>query len=1047
MKKLLQSLFILLFVAATAMAQNRTITGTVTSRADGLPLPGVSVKVKGSSTGVATGTNGKFSITVNSSATTLEFSSIGFVAQNISLGTTSTINVALEADSKSLSEVVVVAYGTQKKESITGSVARIGAADLESRVITNITQALAGAAPGISTNSGNGQPGNNADIRIRGFGSINASNSPLYVVDGFPYEGYIGDINSNDVESISILKDASSTALYGARAANGVIIITTKRGGSADPKLNVNYTGGLSSRAIQEYDKVDVYEYYPLFWQALKNNRMYSNGDTEAAAKTYASNTVGTQLVYNPFNIPANQLVTEDGKLNPNAQLLYNDFDWIKGMQNNGVRNEASLDYSAKQQKSDYYVSLGYTKDNGFVIGSDFERINSRISINSTPKSWLKLGINLAGALASNNLANATADDSGAINNPFVFARGIGPIYPVRAYTAAGEPVLDDKGVHMYDYGMHPGAVGRPGGAYPGRHIIYETLLNTDRSSRSSITGRTFAEVSFLKHFKFTTSLALDLANYRSMTVRSKVVGDGVTNGGTSSRSSNEYRNVSFNQLLRYEREFGLHSLKVLAGHEAQKVDNTYLSGNRRLMNLDGNVELVNYVTLNGLSGYVNNLRRDAYLSKVEYSFNNKFFADASYRRDGSARFSRISRWGDFYSFGAAWNLTNEDFLKRTSWLSNLKLRTAYGTVGNDALSTYNEFQALYSLSYNNATEAGALATKLANDALTWEVNKTLTVGLDFAVLNNRIDATVEWFRRGSSQLLFDVPQGLSSMVTTRNENIGTMHNTGLEFTINAKVIRGKDFKWDVQFNNTFLKNKITKLPGGNTIPSGTKRLEEGKDIYAFYLRQWYGADPANGQGLWLRDPSFSTTAAGSQTINGVEVTSNPNNALWDYSGSAIPDYFGSYNNTFTYKGVSLSFLLNYQLGGKFYDSVYAGLFGLSYGTAVHKDALNSWSTPGQASNIPRLDVANYGTYNTQSSRFLIDASYLTIRNISLGYTIPTSLVKKAGLQRIKVFASGENVYMFSKRKGLNPMESFNGTNSNVYVPNRYVSAGLNVTL
>ncbi|SOD20051.1 SusC/RagA family TonB-linked outer membrane protein [Pedobacter xixiisoli] len=1045
MKKILQFFFIILFVAANAIAQEKVITGKVTGT-DGLPIPGVSVKVKGTTVGVATTPNGSFSIKVPSNAGLLEISSIGFKTKEVGIGSANNLSIVMEMETNVLNDVVVMAYGTQKKESITGSVAKIGAEQLESRVISNVTQALAGAAPGISASSGNGQPGADAGIRIRGFGSVNASNSPLYVVDGFPYEGNISDINANDIESISILKDASSTALYGARAANGVIIISTKKGATADPKLNVNYTTGISSRAIQEYDRVDAYDYYPLFWQALKNNRMYSNGDTEAAAITYANNNVGTQLVYNPFNVPANQLVTNDGKLNANASLLYNDFDWFGEMQNNGARNEASLDYSAKQAKSDYYVSLGYTKDNGFIIGSDFERINGRISVNSTPKSWLKLGVNLAGSLSDSNLANATSDNTGSNVNPFVFARGIGPIYPVRAYTATGEPVLDSKGVHMYDYGMHPGAVGRPSGAYPGRNVVYETLLNTNRSGRNSITGRTFAEISFLKHFKFTTNLAIDLANTRGTSAQSRVVGDGVTNAGTSTRSSNEYRNVSFNQLLKYERQFGVHSVKALAGHEIQKVDNTFLSGNRRLMNLDGNIELVNYVTLNGLSGSMTNLRRDAYLSKVEYGFNNKIFADVSYRRDASSRFSPKSRWGDFYSVGAAWNLTSESFLKDLSWLSNLKLRAAYGTVGNDALDTYYEYQALYSITYNNATEPGALNTKLANEDLTWEVNKTFTAGLDFALFNNRIDGSIDWFKRGSSQLLFDVPFGLSSVVTTRTENIGAMSNRGFEILLNAKVIRGKDFKWDVQLNNTFVKNKITSLPGGNPITSGTKRLEEGNDIYAFYLRQWYGADPANGQALWLRDPSVSATATGSQTINNVNVTSNPNNALWDYSGSAIPDYFGSLNNTFTYKGISLSFLLNYQLGGKFYDSIYAGLFGLSYGTSVHKDALNSWSAPGENNNTPRLDIANYGTYNTQSSRFLIDASYLSIRNVTLGYNIPKSLVSKTGLQRIRVFASGENIYMFSKRKGLNPMESFNGTNSNIYVPNRYVSAGLNVT-
>ncbi|RZK39728.1 MAG: SusC/RagA family TonB-linked outer membrane protein [Pedobacter sp.] len=1044
MKKLLQSLFVLVFIASAAFAQDRVITGTVKG-VDGVPLPGVSVAVKGTAIGTPTTPQGTFSIRVPSSATTLTFSSLGFKPKEVVIGTSANLQVTMETEVNMLKDVVVVAYGSQKKESITGSVARIGAEDLEKRLITNLTQALAGAAPGISANSGNGQPGSGADIRIRGFGSVNASNAPLYVVDGFPYEGYIADINANDIESITVLKDASSTALYGARAANGVILVTTKKGAASEPQFNVNFSSGLSSRAIPEYDRVGIYDYFPLFWTALKNNRMYGNGDTEAAAITYANNTVGPQLIYNPFDIPANQLVTADGKFNPNAKLMYDDFDWISGMQNKGARNEASLDYSARQGKSDYYVSLGYTKDNGFLIGSDFERINGRVSLNSAPKSWLRLGINLSGALADSNLASAFSDNSGSIVNPFVFARGIGPIYPVRAYTATGQPVIDEKGVHVYDYGMHPGAIGRPSGAYPGRHVINETLLNIDRASRNSITGRTFAEISFLKNFKFTTNLALDLATNRPTSAQNKIVGDGVTNGGTSTRGANEYRTVSLNQLLRYERDFGQHSLKVLAGHEIQKVDNTFLSGNRRLMNLDGNIELVNYVTLNGLTGSITNLRREGYLSKVEYGFKNKIFADVSYRRDASSRFSPKARWGDFYSVGAAWNMKNESFLQDVSWVNSLKVRAAYGTVGNDALDTYYEYQALYGLGFTNATEPGALATKLPNEDLTWEVSKSTTIGLDFGLFKDRLNGSIDVFRRGSSMLLFDVPQGLSSSVTTRTENIGAMYNQGLEIMLNAKIISGRNFNWDVQLNNTFLKNKVTSLPGGNAIISGTKRLAEGKDIYAFWLRQWYGADPQNGEALWLRDPAIAANAAGSKNVNGTEVTSNPNNALFDYSGSSISDYLGSLNNTFSYKNISLSFLLNYQLGGEYYDSVYAGLFGLSYGTAVHKDALNAWSAPGQPTNIPRLDVANQGTYNTASTRFLTDASYLNIRSVNITYAFPQALANKVGLRRVRVFASGENLVTFSKRKGLNPMENFNGTNANVYVPNRYVSAGVNV--
>lgn len=1022
------------------------VAGRVVSSDNGQPVPNVTVRVKGTTNATATDADGNYRLEQIAADAILVFSSVGYRNAEVTVNNRTVINISLEILSQIVEEVVV-AYGTQRRESITGSVASISSEDLERRVITNPTQALAGSAPGIQATTGNGQPGSAAGIRIRGYGSINASNAPLYVLDGFPYGGSLADISANDIENISVLKDASATALYGARAANGVIIITTKKGVSADPRLNINVTTGQSSRAIPEYEMVDVYDYYPVFWTALKNNRIYQVGDSEEAAIAYANNNVGSQLMYNPFNVPSSQLVTNDGRLNPNASLLYNDFDWIGAMSQNGARNDAQIDYSAKLGKSDYYVSLGHTKDNGFIIGSDFERVNGRISLNSTPKTWLTTGINLAAALVDNNNAAADSDQSTITANPFVFSRGIGPIYPVRAYTATGEPILDSQGTHIFDYGMHDGATGRP--AYNGRHVVYESLLNTRTSSRNSLIGRTYAEVSFLKYFKFTANAAIDLRMTRSTTFQSKEIGDGATNGGTSSRSANEYRHISYNQLLNYERDFGPHRITILAGHESTDVRETYLSASRRQENLEGNIELVNFTLLASGTGYVANLRREAYLSRVSYGYNDKIFVDASLRRDASSRFSPQSRWGTFYSAGAAWVLSNESPIQAISWINNLRLRAAYGTVGNDALGSYYEYQGLYSLgaTYNNALEPGALASKISNPDLTWEVNQSFNAGLDFAIFNNRIDGSIEVFSRGSSQLLFDVPKGLSAAINERTENIGTMHNTGLEVLLHAELIKKNNFRWDIQSNHSFVRNKISHLPDGNPIISGTKRLEEGRDIYAFYLRQWYGADPINGQGLWLRDPEYDHTEAGAQTINGEEVTNNPNHALYDYSGSAIPKYYGSLNNTFSYKGVSLSFLLNYQLGGKIYDSIYGILSGLGYGSGVHKDMLQAWTSPGETNQIPRLDVGNYGTYNSQSTRFLVDATHLNLRNISVAYHIPSRVVENIGMQKIRVFAIGENLHTWTKRKGLNPVETFNGTNSRIYVPNRYISVGLNVTL
>lgn len=1018
----------------------KTITGKVTDD-QGQPLSNVSVLVKGSKTGTATKVDGTYSIAVPNGGT-LVFSSVDFVAQEVKVGNESNLSISLAPANTTMNEVVVTAYGTQKRESITGSVSKVG--KIEDRLITNVSQILAGAAPGISATSGNGQPGSSAAIRIRGFGSINASSSPLYVVDGFPYGGYIGDINTSDIESITLLKDGSSTALYGSRAANGVVMITTKKGKLATPKFNIFVNTGYSSRGIEEYDRVGAYDYYPLMWQAMKHGLMFpasGTGQTEAVAAQNATNGIAAQLVYNPFGVPNNQVVGVDGKLNTSANLVYNDFDWFSPLERNGNRSEVGFSVSSKVNKSDYYFSLNYLDDKGFVIKSDFQRVNARLSINTQVKDWLKSGVSITSAIVNSN--QAAGDGSNTFINPFVFARGMGPIYPIHAFDPTGTPILDPFGAQYYDYGTHPGSVNRPSGASPGRHIIYETLLNERSQTRNSTIGRTFLEAKFFNYFTFTTNVGIDLNNFRSQSFQNRIVGDGVTGGGTSSRTSNEFRTISLNQLLNYNQKFGMHDVSVLVGHETQKNRDEYFSGSRRGMNLDGNIELANFVTLSSVNGEIGELRREGFLSRINYGYNNKYFVDLSLRRDASSRFSPKSRWGNFYSAGVSWSLMRETFIKNINWLNDLKLRASYGTVGNDELDSYFEYQALYSLGWNNAGEPGSLASKVTNPDLTWEDNKTYNIGLEFGILKNRVSGTIEYFDRGSSALLFDVPQGLSSIITTKTQNIGTMSNRGIELQLNFDIIKSKNINWEMNINFTSLKNNISKLPVETpTIVSGTKRLEVGKDIFAFYLRRWAGVDPADGAGLYYAAPGVTTSIR--VNSKGDTLTTNSSNAVYRYAGSAIPKFFGSLTNTVTFKDIALSFLLNYQVGGKFYDGNYAGLMGVSYGRALHADNLNAWKKPGDVTDIPRLDINNTAQFNAASDRWLIDASYLNVRNVTLSYKLPKSLLGKIGVDQAKFYVGGENLYIFSKRKGMNPAESFNGTNSPVYVPNRLINAGIN---
>lgn len=1051
MKKLLQSLFILLFVTTTAMAQNRTITGTVTSKEDGLPLPGVSVKVKGTNIGVSTGSTGRFSLSVPASAKVLEFSSIGFATTDVTIGTSNVVNASLSTDSKSLSEVVVVAYGTQKKEAITGSVSSISAADLENRPITNVTAALQGAAPGISVLSSNGQPGASAGVRIRGFGSFSASNSPLYVLDGSVYDGSLGDINQNDIESVSVLKDASSSALYGSRGANGVVIITTKKGKSAQPQLSANIVQGYSERGIPEYDRVNAYEYYPLVWQGIKNNLMYTASPalSEAAAATKASADVYTNLVYNPFNVPGAQLVGTDGKLNPAATLLYNDFDWYEPMTRAGKRTDANVSLSGRNDKSDYYVSLGYLNDQGFIIGSDFKRFNARMNVNAQIKPWLRSGLNLSGVFSNvNNASDAATGNGASFVNAFSFARNIGPIYPVRAFDAAGQPVFNNlTNEQWYDYGLHPGALTRPQGASPGRHVLYETLLNQNISRRNQLGARSFVEVKFLKDFKFTPSISIDIRNNNNNVYWNPTVGDGQTQKGYKSQNNSTITSYTFNQILNYDKQIQDHTFSALVGHENYDYGYRIFSASRTQLNLQGNTEFANFVNNNSSSGQADNDRIESYFSKFAYNYQGKYFFDASLRRDGSSRFAKDARWGTFYSLGASWAI-NKDFFQGVKWLDDLRLKASYGEVGNNLLDGYYLDRAFYELGWNNGVEPGALLVSAANPELKWESQNTFNLGLNFSLFKNRIFGEAEFFRKNVNDLLFSVPQPMSDPVTSIPQNVGSMYNQGFEIMLGGDIVRTADFKWTAVTNATFLKNKVTKLPVENpTIVSGTKRREVGYDYYQFWLRQYAGVDPSDGAALYVPDYTTTIAASAKRTVNGVEYVTVQSNALFARSGSAIPDMMGSLNNTFSYKNLSLSVLLNYQIGGKFYDSNYAGLMGgASYGGALHKDLQNAWTQTNTGSSIPRYDIGNTNNINAASTRWLIDGSYLAIRNINLAYNLPKTWLGKVDVKSARLFVTGENLHLFSKRKGLNPTESFDGTNSTVFPQARILSVGLNAS-
>lgn len=1075
MKKLL--LVAGLLLAFTCTFAQKVISGRVTDE-NGNGIPNASVTIKETGTGVSTNANGNFSITVDSKAKTLVFSYVGKASEEIAIGEGSTINASLKQGTRSLDEVVIVAYGTAKKGAITNSVSQIGSKELENRPVTNVLSALAGVAPGITTNSTNGQPGSSPAVRIRGFGSVNGSNAPLYVVDGVPYDYDISNINVDDIENLSVLKDAAASSLYGARAANGVIQITTKKGRKDRPQIQASIAQGFVSRALPNYETVDAYKYYPLMWEAYRNSLVYSVSPTLAldSANKIASglmprNSAGLQvyngrtysdirqlLGYNPFNVGNTDIVRTDGTLNPSAKLLYSDdLDWLDEIQRNGRRGDYTVSISGGAGKTDYYFSLGYVDEKAFVLNADYKRYSGRLNLNTQALNWLKTGINLAGIVTNSRQG---ADDNGGLGgtglvNPFYTSQQMGPIYPVYAHNpTTGEYLLDANGNKIYDLGSLAslGLPNRP--QFTGRHAIYETILNENELKRNVLSGRVYAEASFLKNFKITMNVSADLSNSLRSQFENKIVGDGAPTG-RARRNTTDNVTITFNQLLNYNKTFGRHAIEVLAGHENYDATYRAITNLRTGQVVEGITELSNFTTTVSLTSAKDLYRIQSYLSRINYSYYNRYFLSASLRRDGSSRFSPDNRWGNFWSVGAGWRLDQETFIKDFKWLSALKLRTSYGLVGNDDLldannlSIYYAYQSFYNLGNNNNSEPGAAQSLTAgNPDLGWEVNKQFDVALEFGLFKNRVSGTLEYFDRRSSNLLFRVPPPVSTGTQNIPQNIGTMYNKGFEVSLSADLIKTKDFTWTIGTNWTTFNNKITKLPA-KEIPSSasaTQKWEVGKSRYDFWLRDWYGVDPTDGAGLFVANTWNPATCR----IIGKDdtVTTDQNNARLHYAGSAIPDYYGSVMSSINYKGFGFSFQLNYQVGGKVYDNNYAQLMHAgTYGLAMHRDILNRWQRPGDITDVPRLDAGKVTTYGALSDRFLVDASHLNIQNVTVSYMVPATLLRSLRIQAFRFYVSGENLYMFSKRKGLNPVQNFTGVTSNVFIPSRVITAGINLTL
>lgn len=1027
------------------MAQNKTITGRVTSPGEPEGLIGVNVLVKGTTIGVVTDLDGRYTLLAPESATTLVFSYIGYRSVEEQIGNRSEINVVMEEDSQNLEEVIITAYGgTVDKGNFTGSAVALKGDQIANRPINNVVNAIEGQAPGVITTSASGQPGSTPAVRIRGIGSVNSSSSPLYVVDGVPYDGALSNLNPEDIEDMTILKDASSAALYGSRAANGVIMITTKTGKKNKPTFNLRLQQGISSRALPEYDRVNADQYYPLVWESLRNSQL-GNGATGPEAAAFASNNLIDILGYNIYNVPNDQIVGADGTLNPNARNNFQGLNWFDELERMGDRKEYNMTYSGGSEKTDFYTSFNYLNEKGFIIQSDIERFTGRLNVNTQATDWLKTGINLSATLSEGN--NARDGGSSSFVNPFFTARSMGPIYPVFAQNMqTGGFILDEFGNRIYDLGdlEELGLPRRGAGAYPGRHVVQETLLNVDRFDRDVISSRAYVEAKFLKNFTFRTNIATDITSLLNIGYDNTIVGDGAPAGRTR-RENIRINSLTFNQLLTYTNTFKeKHFVEVLAGHENYdyQVNRQFISKQDQI--LAGNIEPDNFVTINSATGRLDRDRIESYLSRLNYVYDDKYSFSASWRTDGSSRFFEDVRWGTFFSVGAAWSIDQEDFFN-SNYFQLLKFRASYGEVGNNAVGGFYPWQALYDLGFNNANEPGILQASLSALDLQWESNNTLDFGLDFAFAN-RFSGTIEYFNRESSNLLFEVPLSLTTGLNSRFQNIGTMSNRGIEFNIGGDLVRSGDFRWNANVNVSTFENEFKELPFDEQIV-GTKKYVVGRSIYDFWLRDWYGVDAETGEGLY-RAEEYAEDDPRDRIVNGDTLTTNFQNARFHFAGNAIPDFFGGLTNTFTYKGFSLNILMSFAVGGDIYDGIYAGLMSADPdGGALHVDILNRWQQPGDVTDVPKMDVTGAAQTNVASDRWLTDASYLNLRSVNLSYTFPRTLLERWKMRGATVYVAGENLGWLSGRSGMYVSGTFSGTTSNTFTPARTFTLGVNLQL
>ena len=1002
MKRKLTLMLALLFVwTGVAWSQGVTVKGVVTSEEDGLPIVGASVLVKGTTQGTITDVDGEFMISgVKADSKTLIVSFVGMKSKEVAIKK-GELKIVMKSDAEVLDEVMVVAYGTVKKSAFTGSATVVDQDKIKSPAVS-FDKSLAGQVSGVQVMSNSGQPGSGTSFRIRGSGSLKASNEPLYVIDGVATtsteyssiaeenessSNILSSINPNDIESITVLKDAAAAALYGSRAANGVVVITTKSG--KEGKARVNFNAQFSwSKLGKAYDMMSSADMYKMIYQGYR-----AKGETMEEANASAQGA----LTHNPYNVE--NPLDENGNVVDGAKLVV-DTDWQKEVFRTAPSQDYNMNVSGKNDKTNYFFSIGYTKQGGITPASDFKRYSAKANINTKVNRWFNAGLNVT---FSHSIQNTTVESSAGAS-PLYNALSFPNAVPVYIVDNEGNPVLDENGNKQYNFTNPVSRDFNP---------LAIPLMDVNRSKFYRLLASGYAEITFFNGLSFKTVFSPDYVSTDEHRYWNKEHGNGPTYNGRLDKYHHVDLMYTSTNTFNYTNVFkDVHSLNVMAGMEYwQSTYETLYAGGRGLL---GDMQ-----ELAGASGSFSpssDTTKEtliSYFGRAEYAYKDKYNFSASLRADGSSIFGADTKWGTFWSLGASWRINQEDFLKDIEWIDNLKLRLSYGTSGNKSgLARYASL-GLWTTSadYLYGSNIGVGHEQLVNALLGWEKQGMFNVGVDFSFWN-RFYGSVDFFNKTSDGLLYDVPLALQNGLSSITMNAAKTSNTGFEIVLGANILRGP-LVWNMDLNASFIKDKIKDLNGENDVrmTDYQKIWSVGGSQYEFYMPTWAGVDPDNGNPLWYKvndDGTRTTTSVYSE-------------ATYERQGRSTPLAYGGFINTFSYKNFDLTIQLNYSLGGKIYDNIYAGMMhdGATTAQNMHVDALEAWTTPGQQTNVPKYAINNATNSASLSSRFLYDATNVKLKTITLSYTLPKNLgVFSKVISGAKLWVSADNLCTWFADKG-----------------------------